>query len=267
MSEAQQAAYDALGAPFRRCFGQVQATNRNFQLAKFGVEQLSQMNVADLPMSLYPKIYSVYSGLQADSQLPANYSKERLMVEIKEEMGKDFPLLSASAARSLWTALEDLVREFSAFWITAYPGKVALHKPESKLGIPMGNLLNLDTGREKIAEALCQSIMGEKGPKAAVCRYDHLQKTMGLTSPATPKPMRTALIELEAIRHIIVHRSSVVDEQFKLRCPSPDDVPEAVGTVFRVNSSRIERYRSAVYGYVSLMMQRVVQAVPEVVNF
>ena len=120
MGKDQQTAYNILRMPFSRCFDQIQAAERNFQLAKFGVQQLSQMKVADLPTSIYPRVYSVYPGLMADAQVLARYDREKLMSEIKIEIDKDFPLLSASAATVLWTTLEDLMREFTTLWVRNY---------------------------------------------------------------------------------------------------------------------------------------------------
>lgn len=267
MSEVQQQSYSAVKAPFSRCFALLQAAERNFQLAKFGVQQLSAMDAAELPTSLYPRVYSVYPGLQADSQMPPNYTREQLKLEVDKEMAEGFPLLSASAATAFWTVLEDLAREFLTYWVIAHPAKATLHKPGRILSISRGSLLNFEANRDNLAWEICLDIMKEAEAKSAVERYDACQAMLGLTLPKAENPLLSILTELEAVRHIIVHRNSVVDEQFKRRCRSPIDVPEEIGDVLHVNSTRLERYRNAVYDYVDIMMQRVRQAVPEVVNF
>ena len=266
-TNASSSPYAELAAPFHRHMQRLESIDRNFQLAKFAIKQLLALDLASLPKQILPISFRVYPGLTPDRQTLAHQSPEQFRDELIAETENEFSQLSASAAVALWVSVEELVRQFGVLWAMRYAPKVVLAKPTREILISAADLLHVDDAREQIAWKLCKDIMAQATGHCALDRFDYLQKILGLDAPLTDKVVRETLKELEQVRHLIVHRSGVVDAGFKTKLRSVVSITEKDGDIFLVTPKRYAHYADAVYSYTTTVMTRVRTAVPGVVNF
>jgi hypothetical protein len=267
MTKSKEEIYDELTAPFRRAFELLEAADRNFQLAKFGLKQLLEINTSDPPMDLYRKSYRIRSGLYPDVQIAAICNLENLKREIHRDIENDFPQLSSSFATALWTIFEVFSKDLAIFWVQAFPHKVTLKKPKAAVEVLLDELVNIAHARDRLAWTICGRIMKDTNHDSDIRRYEYLFNVLGLSSPEFTESLINKLIELEAVRHLIVHKSAIVDQKFKMRCKNKKECPETIGEVFLVSDKRIRSYRDAIQSYMEVMANKVRAAAPGSVNF
>jgi hypothetical protein len=90
--------------------------------------------------------------------------------------------------------------------------------------------------------------------RPGVVSYEELWKLMGVPGQPADTKLKTRLIEMGAVRNLIVHRSGMADAKFLTECPK---FPVKVGEHVEVNGVLAKRYLSAVVQYAEELMSRL----------
>jgi hypothetical protein len=202
-----------------------------------------------------------YEGIGALTGVPrlleAMRRPEEEVARAREQSGKaqaqmdaQFALFHAQAIMGLWGALEAAIEELGAEWLK--------HRPEvlngsrlDKLRVPIA-LLNAD--EEDRNMALVREINRSIGSdlKLGVGQFEGFLDAMGLGG-GLPANMRQVLLFTQQYRHLVAHRGGRVDQRFKAACPFEAAIE---GETLNVGASRFALIRTALIGYVALLMDR-----------
>jgi hypothetical protein len=188
-------------------------------------------------------------GDQADYELKrAEYNAKIAAVEV----ANDHPLLHAQATIAIWGSLETLVRDFLAFWIVDKPEAKALEQVKT-LKIGFGEYEALPS--EDRAAYLLERLEDRLGCRnyGGIERFEAVFRLFGLSSSLESQIVRD-LLELSAVRNLLVHRRGIVDARFKTKCPW---ISNPVGSQFIVSHKDYHRYFDAVDLYVFEIIQRL----------
>lgn len=162
------------------------------------------------------------------------------------------PLLHAQAVVILWGGLEALLLDFLATWL--------INKPESRTLEPVKNL-KIGFGEyeglppEDRAAYLLERLEDKLGSRRAggVERFEALFRLFGMSSEVDERIVRD-LLELSAIRNLLVHKRGIVDVRFRNQCPW---TVWEVGSQIAVSYDDYRRYFDAVDLYVFEVTQRL----------
>jgi hypothetical protein len=164
------------------------------------------------------------------------------------------PLLHAQAVILLWGDLEALLSDFLASWLTNKPETRALDAVRNlKLGLGEYESLSGDDRAAYLLEKL-QDRLGSKRA-GGIERFELLFRLFGLTSQLDAQTVRD-LLELSAVRNLLVHRRGVVDTnlRFKNQCSWGT---HAIGSELVVSHDDCRCYFDAVDLYVFEVTQRL----------
>jgi hypothetical protein len=124
-------------------------------------------------------------------------------------------MLFAHAAVSLWGVLEALVEDLVLAWLEHEPTALTREKVAA-LTFPLGEVLGAD--RRRLAERVLAELQrGVKGDRRGAGQFQPLLDVFGLAPVLGSEASRT-LVEIQQVRHVIVHRRGVVDEKFLAAC-------------------------------------------------
>ena len=162
------------------------------------------------------------------------------------------PLLHAQSVVLLWGGLEALLLDFLGAWLLNIPETRAL-EPVKSLKINLGEYESLP--QEDRATYLLERLEDKVGSRRAggVERFEVLFRVFGLTSKLDGQLVRD-LLELSAVRNLLVHRRGVIDARFKNQCPWTE---WSLGSQLVVSHEAYHRYLDSVELYVFEVTQRL----------
>jgi hypothetical protein len=166
----------------------------------------------------------------------------------REEYEYRFPLLHEHAVVAMWGLLEALVEDLVVAVLLEVPE--ALQREQmAVLHLTVGEAETLDRHERAwlILERLQASI---KGNRMGVGQFKDLLNVFGLAPSPTAETKRT-LLEMQQLRHVIVHRNAVADRKLLQTCPWLV-ADEALTTGQRVTITHEDyiRYWRAAHDYV-----------------
>ncbi len=162
------------------------------------------------------------------------------------------PLLHAQAAILLWSDLEVLLSDFLASWLANRPETRGLDAVRTlKIGLGEYEVLS---GEDRAAYLL-ERLEDRLGSKRAggIERFEALFRLFGMTSELDGQIVRD-LLELSAVRNLLVHRRGVVDARFRSQCPW---TIQAIASQLVVSHDDYHRYFDAIDLYVFEVTQRL----------
>jgi hypothetical protein len=183
--------------------------------------------------------------------------KERLEKAHRErelaqrEVDHDFPMLHEQTTIAMWSSLEAMVRSFVAQWLQHTPSAWQV-EAVGKLRVKLSDYESLD-GLEKalwVVDLLDQEISGPL--RNGVNRFEALLTPFGLGGPVDADVQRT-LFELSQVRHVLVHRTRVVDRKLIEACPW---LHLERGDHMKVSHAMVYEYGAALGQYTLELIQR-----------
>ena len=170
----------------------------------------------------------------------------------QREVENDFPLLHEQATIALWSSLEALVRSFLARWLANTPAAWQCDTVK-KLRVRLGDYEGLEPLERClwVVDLVDQEVSGPL--RNGVTRFESLLQPFGLGGSVEPDCQRT-LFELSQVRHVLVHRSGVVDRKLTEACPW---LNLKAGDHLQVSHKMWRAYDGALGIYVLELIQRV----------
>jgi hypothetical protein len=170
----------------------------------------------------------------------------------KAEAELGHPLLHAQAVILLWGGLEALLSDFLAQWLAKKPEARSLQAVQSlKVGFAEYEALASDDRAAYLLERLEEKLGSRRA--GGIERFEVLFRTFGMGSPIDAQVARD-LLELSAVRNLLVHRRGVVDARFRQQCPW---VAWTQGSSMLLSHDDYHRYFDAVDLYVFEITQRL----------
>ena len=120
-----------------------------------------------------------------------------------------------------------------------------------KIGLAEYESLSLDDRAAYLLERLEEKLGSRRA--GGVERFEALFRTFGMASPIDAEIARN-LLELSAVRNLLVHRRGVVDARFRQQCPW---VTRELGSQLLLTHEDYHRYFDAVDLYVFEVTQRL----------
>jgi hypothetical protein len=163
-----------------------------------------------------------------------------------------FPFLYGLATIAVWSELEAFVEDVATEVLLVHPPaweRDALRK----LKVSVADFARLE-GRprcEWIVQALQKDLA--VGLRVGPGILEPLLEAIGLGGSADAR-VRASLVELSAVRNILVHRRGRADSRFLEQCPWVGVSP---GAEVLVSGAMLHRYAATVLGYAGETMQRV----------
>ena len=173
--------------------------------------------------------------------------------EIQAQADHDFLVDSAVLHRmatvALWAQLEAYVDDAMVALIDQDPSLLL----QAKVRAVKGSLADHEVAsREKrilrIVDGLAR---GER--LSTVERHASMLEILGASGEPFPEELNKSMTELEATRHLLVHRRGVVDRRFRERCPW---LSVAEGDDVDINDDRFAELVDDVRGYVEAILDR-----------
>lgn len=170
----------------------------------------------------------------------------------KREHESGFATLFEFSTVFAWGALETSIRDMTINWL--------LHVPESRqcdkirrLKIPFADYEALDPrDRMRFLVGLLENDLGAS-LKPGIGRFECLFSLVGLGG-SVDNNVRRDLLEMAAVRNVIVHNLGVVDDRFSSLCPW---YVAGIGDRVKVSKDTYGKYRDAVFAYAIAIVERV----------
>jgi hypothetical protein len=142
----------------------------------------------------------------------------------------------------LWSILENYIRDFLVEWIKRNPDMMKTEVVQ-KLSIRFGEYEAL-LGDEKY-EYIVDMVESQSKLGIGVARFEVILGQFGLSGKVNEK-LKKNILELQQVRHVLVHRNGIVDKRLAERCPWI--VPNPGKTIF-IDSEIYQMYFEAVANY------------------
>ena len=237
LEKAEQDFVAQLSEPFRRLFLERQK------------EQYDLFNLICSSLNAMVELPELFTRFNRGEKV---IQESKVWAELaKKEIEKNFSSIASQSIIVLWGALEAAVRDFSVNWLLAFPH--LLEKPSiSSIKVRLGDFLSLtddDRARFIIAE-LERSVAAKLKP--GVGRFEAVLEQIDLAGGISDK-IRRDILELSAIRNVLVHNAGHADAKFLKLCPwldicvgdaltvSPDDYRRYMPSVLRYSADIIDR--------------------------
>jgi hypothetical protein len=174
------------------------------------------------------------------------------------EVDAHFPMLHGAATILLWGALEAAVRDFLVLWMHDFPE--ARETPELlRIKVTLGEYERLGgEDRMRYVLGLLERNTGALLQPGAG-RFDALLKIFGLR-PSLSDEQRRDLLEMNAVRNVLVHRAGIADDRLLKLCPW---LKVAVGDRLTVRWEDLSRYIGAASHYAAGVVRRVKEKTTE----
>lgn len=176
---------------------------------------------------------------------------EEMAAIAARQVEQGFPLLFAQATIAAWGALETAIRDFLVRWLAAYP--------QSRTSERIGKLRVRFSDYEALEhEERMRFLLGELERdigatlKPGIARFECLLAEIGLGG-AIDDQERRKLLEMAAVRNVLVHRAGVADRRFVELCPW---LNHSVGDQIVITGKEYHRFRSATLRYAASVLER-----------
>lgn len=168
------------------------------------------------------------------------------------EAERGFPILHGQAMVGLWGALEALVEDLAIAMLEEWPDLLEKQRL-TRVKVPLSRFISMD-GPDR-SRYLIREVTRSTGDEAVggVAKLDAILSIIGLVS-FNDRLGRRDLMEMNAMRNLIVHRSSVVDDKFSSSCPWLSLKP---GDEAKVDHDTFQRYSNSVIAYVAQLREQI----------
>lgn len=170
---------------------------------------------------------------------------------LRSQVVTEFPFMYRIWTVMLWSILENYIRNFLVEWIKQNPDVMKLESIQ-KIQIKLGEYESLldDEKYEYIVEMVELQSKSKLG--IGIGRFEPLLEQFNLSGKVDEKT-RKSILELQQVRHVLVHRNGIVDKRLAETCPWV--VPEPGKTIF-IDSLIYAMYFDAVINYANEIADR-----------
>jgi hypothetical protein len=186
----------------------------------------------------------------SEDQLPdevkgeIKYAEHRAALA-QREVDSDFALIHSQAVLSLWSALEDVIRDLVARWLMNLP-QTRLDRPWSDLKVRVGEYEQLDEEQKAyfLVGAVEQSTAAAL--KVGINRFECMLESLRL-SGALEEQIGALIYEMQQVRNVVAHRRGIADARFCAACPT---FGTAIGQRVLISHERWRAYEGAIHSYI-----------------
>ncbi|QOY62721.1 hypothetical protein INQ40_12775 [Lysobacter sp. H21R4] len=169
----------------------------------------------------------------------------------QREIDRGFSSLVGQSIIVLWGALEALIKDFLVRWLELFPnlwerpgiaslkiriGDYEALRPEDRRRYVIGEIERNVAAKLKVGAGRFEAVLSE------------LELGGGIDDS-----IRRDLLELSAVRNVLVHNAGHVDERFMAMCPWVECEP---GQLLRPTRKDYRRFSAAVLQYAALIVER-----------
>lgn len=165
------------------------------------------------------------------------------------EVNEDFPTVNGQLLVVVWGYLEAFIEDFLADWVERRAEAVTSEEAQG-IRVRLADFIAMDD-RER-ALFLVSEVARRAPGHGGIGQFEFVVSVFGLDGNLEPETRR-ALIEMGAIRNVLLHRAGVVDRQFVTVCPW---LRYERGQMVRVSSDDALRYVTAVARYATELAKR-----------
>lgn len=170
---------------------------------------------------------------------------------LRAEVVTEFHFMYRIWTVMLWSILENFIRNFLVEWIKRN-SDVMKSEAIQKIQIRLGEYESLldDEKYEYIVEAIEFQSKSKLG--VGIGRFEPILEQLGLSGKVDDKTKKN-ILELQQVRHVLVHRNGIVDKRLAEMCPWV--VPDPGETIF-IDSEIYSMYFEAVVNYANKIADR-----------
>jgi len=196
-----------------------------------------------------PKVVAEYERKMTDTRALARLARR--------EIRSDFPLLHGHAVVSTWSAIEAAVEDV-AVAVLLYDPRAQSLDAIGRVKLSVGDFARLN--EEQRARAILRDVQRSLGAeqRLGINAFEVVLTSVGF-SGAVDKGVARSILELQQLRHIIVHRASVADRRFVEICPW---LRTKVGQRIRITEKQFETLAIAAIAYLRIVADRVFDKYP-----
>jgi hypothetical protein len=169
----------------------------------------------------------------------------------QREVDSEFTIIHSQGVLSLWSALEDVIRDLLARWLLNLPEK-RLESPWCDLKVKLGEYERLDEEQKAyfLVAAIEQSTASAL--KRGVNRFETMLDTIQLSGPIDDN-VKVTIHEMQQVRNVVAHRRGVADARFCAACPQ---FGLSIGQKLRVGHKQWHQYTDAIGAYILEIIYR-----------
>lgn len=191
-------------------------------------------------------VYDVKRSTQPDPER----EKSRLLDRLRCEVGSNFPGVNGHAAILLWGSFELFLRDFLATWLRV------VEDARRRQGVPsikysVVDLLELDEHTRWLC--VVDSLERESKRDTGGPAFKKVLKKFLLYPQVSPE-IEGALVELEHVRHALVHRRGRATRNLLRHCPN---LGGSEGQTVRVTLDMVVRYHSGITDFWMALIKKV----------
>jgi hypothetical protein len=161
---------------------------------------------------------------------------------LRDEIFTDFQFMHRIWTVMLWSILENYVGDFLVEWIKRNP-EIMKTELFRKLRIRRGEYESLQGDEEY--EYIVDRIELQSKRGQGIGRFEGLLEQFGLSGKVDEK-LERGILELQQVRHVLVHRNGIVDKRLIEKCPW---VASKTGEIIYIDSEKYNMYSDAVANY------------------
>lgn len=189
------------------------------KLVELSVQGIHGLRGAPEAVRLAATLDALLEPVTAKPLDPAHLAHaERTAETVREIQESGFIQVYYQAAVSLWSTLENGVKEAATDWIRC-DKSILKHDLFKRIKIRIGDYEALpeDERPAYLADLIDQEV---SAPLASgINRFENVLEVLGLSGPIEDD-VRTAIYQLGQLRNVIVHRRGLADRRFVAACPS-----------------------------------------------
>lgn len=221
--------------------------DEDFSKSCVGLGDLSKLDKASLDS--WSVIFS--KSLEVDLNLR---EAEREATQAKDLLSKGLLLIHYQTLVLLWSILESFVHILISN-ILLYDQKIKENDKIRKITIPLGDFEDLDAQERSyfiIRELEHQFAASQR---KGIGRFESLLNIFGLGG-GLKETYRRDLLELQQIRHVIIHRRGIVDRKLSTACPW---LKLKISSEININRIGLKKYFKAVTEYTLEISKRMIK--------
>jgi hypothetical protein len=244
-------------APFDRFVDYTKQAHRLLHLTIHGIQILSTRDelvdkIQDYDAVVTSNDLELDVGKKSPEQVAELDQARSEAAFARTEIENDFPKLRAHSLVDLWGALEVLVEDVLAAWLTHSPELLSRNEI-ARLRVPFGEFQRLE-GEER-SRFLVQELSRDRKAdlKGGVTRFEILLDIVGLGGEVRDS-LRRDIWEAHQVRNSIAHRTGLVDRRLLTACPW---ITLRIGEPVPLHAAIHERYEIGIISYAFVIFNRV----------
>lgn len=259
--------------PFEVCGQRLDELSKTYELSVSGIgliktrpdalrklkknvdEDLSKSRVADWSKLDKASLDSQLDKIAKTGEAYLNLREaEQESAQAKDLLSKGLLLIHYQTLVLLWSILESFVHILISN-ILLYDQKIKENDKIRKIKIPLGDFEALDT--QELSYFIIRELEHQfaASQRKGIGRFEPLLNIFGLGG-GLKESYRRDLLELQQIRHVIIHRRGLVDRKLSTACPW---LKLKMNSEININREGIKKYFKAVTKYCLEILKRIVK--------